>query len=204
MFDIIARLFSEDDRVRARRALASQRRWRFETNINLEHNELVRQDFVLLNNKAKPRATGVMMIPAGKGIISLFDLSYSHGFATKKTTVLEYRHPEMQLAKFMIRPKKSGRTVRNMYDRSFESLPTTPDFDQKYNVFGTDESMLRQSVSMDFFDEWENDPDWTIEGGGHHLVAYKENQLIPLEQTVAAIDRFIDRCKKLDRRAYRQ
>ncbi len=201
MFNIFS-LFRDDPRVGAFAALSKRRSWHFVKRINIENDELSKSSFYLFQQKGQHQAEGLTSIRAGEGFIRFFDHVNILGFQRRRTTVFEFRHPKLNVATFAVRPKKAFKGFREVFNNPHDALATTPDFDQNYSIFGLDESAIKRTVSFDFLDEFENDPGWTVEASGKYLIAYKEFQLVPIEDLEKVLGIFVDRCKKLDKHSY--
>ena len=199
LIDDIKNVFSSDPRETVLRELATNRGWKFNSRKSLSKREEWTQAFKVFKGSKSKRLVGVIRIPTDEidSLLRVYDYTYYGDFGKKKTTIMEYHYPGMQLSSFKILPKGALLSFKNMFITEVYSFATTPDFNKRYQLIISDETAIKNDLNEDFLDVAGDVAGWTYEGSGHYLLAYKLGKVIPANSLETDIERFSDMIDKL-------
>ncbi|MFT4533269.1 MAG: hypothetical protein ACJA1A_001789 [Saprospiraceae bacterium] len=108
-------------------------------------------------------------------LTQIFDYYYSSDYGTTTTTIFLYDTSELDLPKFIVKPKGGLSKLGNIFTSS-EWSSVSRDFDKDFVVESYDMNEMRMMITSHFADVILRLGDYTIEGKGDFLVIYKKNK----------------------------
>lgn len=201
-FDDIYSLFKTNPRTTALRQLARKKGWRFDgrerfTNVNFEL-----QQMDVFQGKGELRLLNILRLKEKNARFRFYDFVQYLTYKNKTTSILEFRQKDLQLPHFSIRPKGTFDSFKSFFSTSKKThlLPTTPDFDEKYELIFDDEKAMKNKLPMSFFDEIGDEADWYFEGNKDYIVAYKVGEQTDLKNIERQVQHFTKMCAFINKK----
>lgn len=187
-------LFTSDKRLRQRRKIAKDRRWKYISRRKFRSDPIALFDFELYNGTSEKRLKSIIYIPLSKKGASMrvYDYAYFGDLRQRTTTVFEYYDGTINLPHFTIHPKGTSDTFKKIFGEEAMVIRTaTPDFLNNYNITTAHDFKLKETITEEFLDEIGDNPGWNFEGISNCIISYKRNQIVENNVLVDQIISFV-------------
>lgn len=140
------------------------------------------KEFKLFKNKKGIRFKGVLYRKDNKtGIQSrIYDSFAFLDGEEKKTTVIELIHPQLNVSRFEIRPKRTIKWAKEIIAREKTPFKDLARFNAFYEIMSPDIQNIQFEFNEVVLDQISNKKNIRLEGEGRHLIYYYKHKLMPL------------------------
>ncbi len=200
IFDDIKNAFWKDERVLEYEQIAKEHEFQFSARIGFAEQPYGLKGMQLFQGEKAKRLNGILKkdIELGASVVRIYDYIYYGGSATRKNTVFEYFIPEIELSKFLIRPKRRSAKLRSLFFKRQSIFPSLSYFNKRYEISEADPDKIEVELNEEFLELLAEQKGIWVEGDNNYLIFYLKNKLIPVGEmmdyytiTLDLLDRFL-------------
>ncbi len=187
VLDDIIDKFWKDGRVKELEEFASRFDYEFTSKERLELQTYEIKDFHLFKGKKAKRLKGILSRTVDGIDIRIYDYIYYGEGEKRKTTVFELCDPQLNLPRFIIRPKRSIKWVTEVFQRKHWFYPNQVGFHAYYEIEGPYPKEIVDGISDEFVDLVSTATRVRVEGDANYLLVYfrgKQTAVQHLESTL--------------------
>ena len=196
--DIIDR-FWKDGRVKEMEEYAERHAFDFTGRERFELQTYQIRDFQLFRGKRPKRLKGILTKTEGPAAVRVYDYIYYGEGEKRKSTVYEIFDEQLNLPRFIIRPKRSIQWVKEVFGGNKWFYPECKGFHSYYEIEGPYHDDLAFDLTQDFVDLVSSATRIRVEGEGSYLIVYKKGKQTPVRDILPRLDFALDLWESLGR-----
>ena len=171
VFDEIKDLFFGNERGAAMQQVAKTHGWSYTRRIRFDHLEYQVSDFQLFHGKQFKRIENIIVWQPPESVFSIRIFDYI--YRKKTTSVIQVYHPEFDLPRFSIHPKKMLSKVKGLFIETTDKFPLLPEFDKQYKIEGTYSEKLLRYLPPGLQQLFAEENNLHFEGERKYFIVYK-------------------------------
>ena len=196
--DIIDR-FWKDGRVKELEEYALVNGFEFTGRERFELQTYQIRDFHIFRGKRPKRLKGILTKAEGAAEVRIYDYIYYGEGDKKKSTVYEIFDDQLNLPRFIIRPKRSIQWVKEVFGGNKWFHPEAKAFHSYYEIEGQYPDDLAIDLTEDFVDLVATASRIRVEGEGSYLIVYRRGKQTPVRDILPKLDFALDLWESLGR-----
>lgn len=196
--DIIDR-FWKDGRVKELEEYADRHDFAFTGRERFELQTYQIRDFHVFKGKRPKRLKGILSKKEGAADVRIYDYIYYGEGDKKKSTVYEIFDEQLNLPRFLIRPKRSIQWVKEVFGGNKWFYPDSKGFHAYYEVEAPFPDDLARALTEVFADLIASASRIRVEGEGSYLLVYKKGKQTPVRDILPKLDFALDLWESLGR-----
>ena len=194
--DIIDR-FWKHGRIRQFEEYAARHDFAFKDRERMDQQTYEIQEFDVFSGKKAKRLKGILTKRFGDVYLRIYDYFYYVDGERQKSTIFEAYDPTLQLPRFLIRPKRSIKWVKEVFVRENWFFPDAAAFHAYYEIDGPDHLAIAEYLTADLVDLVASSQHIRVEGEGAYLLVYQRRKQIQIRSIAEMIDFTLDLVESL-------
>ena len=192
VLDDIIDKFWKDGRVKALEEFASRHDFEFSGRDRLDLQTYQIRDFNLFKGKKAKRLKGILAKSVDTVDVRIYDYIYYGEGEKRKTTVYEIFDEGLNLPRFLIRPKRIIKWVKEVFSKENWFYPDIPSFHAFYEIDGPYPEDIKTELSEAFVDLVSSATRLRVEGEGPYLLMYYRGRQTPVRDLDTTLDFVLD------------